>query len=269
MLFLKTLQNLGIYNKQAIALFIVYFLLVFSYSRVSLGMVSLFCGISLILRSNKHLILNMFLGFAMLLLAYNAHKSMFAAVAIFPFIFIRLNKTSFLIFIIAAILFASFYGKEFISYILGANISNDDYVEFIRESAANYYTLNRADSGVASTILSLIQIVTLTVPIIYCYTNTSAYKYLASNSILRYFVNYSTILMLIGVGLGLVVSFNSPISYRLMFMAYIPNIIILCTLYKNQILSRSTYNMFFTLFALFSILRLSYALYISSIAINI
>lgn len=260
-LFVKTLQNLDIYNKQSIALFIVYFLLIFSYARVSLGMASLFYGASLILKADKRRILNICIGLAMFLLAYNAHKSMFVAIAIFPLIFFRFNKYTLLLVVIASISAAILVGGDIISDLLLTNTVNDEYGEFIQESAANYFTSDAKDRGVASQLISFIQIISLALPIAYCYANAAASKYLSTNFTLRCFVNYSTLLFLIGFSFGLVLSFSSPISYRLMFMAYIPNIIVISTLRKNQVLSQSAYNKFFLLFTIFSVLRLSYTLY--------
>jgi len=263
-LFLKSLQNLGIYNRQAVALFIVYFLLIFSYARVSLGMASLFYGVSSILKINKWRIghvLNICIGLAMLLLAYNAHKSMFVAIALFPFAFLRLNKYTVILVAAAFISAAVFVGGDIISDLLFSNTVNDEYGEFIQESAANYFTSDTNDRGIASQLISFIQIVSLALPIIFCYVNAAASKYVSTNFTLRCFVNYSTLLFLIGISLGLVLSFSSPISYRLMFMAYIPNIIIVCTLYKNQVLPQAFYNRFFLLCALYSALRLLYTLY--------
>lgn len=264
-LFLKSLQNLGIYNRQVIALFIVYFLLIFSYARVSLGMASLFYGVSLLLKSDKNRILNIFIGLAMLFLAYNAHKSMFVAIAVLPFIILRLNKYTLMILAIGVMLFAWLYGGVFVSDMLHTNTIDDEYGEFIQESAASYFTADTVEWGIASQLISITQIISLVCPIIYCYANANVFKYVSTNFMLRCFVNYSTILLLIGISFGLVLSFNSPISYRLMFMAYIPNIIITCTLYKNQVLSQKLYNRFFFLFALYSVVRLSYALYLQMI----
>lgn len=264
MLFIKTLQNLDIYNRQAIALFIVYFLLTFSYARVSLGMASLFYGASLILKNDKWHIgyaLNIYLGLIMLLLAYNAHKSMIVAIALFPLIFLRLNKYTLLLIATAFISAAVLVGADIMSDLLFSNTVNDEYGEFIQASATNYFTADTNDRGIASQLISFIQIVSLALPIIFCYTNATASKYVSTNFTLRCFVNYSTLLFLVGISLGLVLSFSSPLSYRLMFMAYIPNIIIICTLYKNQVIPHKHYNRFFLLFALYSVLRISYTLY--------
>lgn len=263
-LFLKTLQNLGIHNKQTIALFIVYFLLIFSYARVSLGMASLFYGASLILKIDNWRIgqiLKIGVGLAMLFLAYNAHKSMFVAIAIFPFIFLRLNKYTLLLFATAFISVAVIVGGDIISALLLDNTMDDEYGEFIQESATNYFTSNSQDDGIASKLISFIQTISLVLPIVYCYINSTAAKYISTNFTLRCFVNYSTLLLLIGISFGLVLSFSSPISYRLMFMAYIPNIVIISTLYKNRVLSQIDYDRFFLLFTLYSVLRLSYTLY--------
>lgn len=260
-LFLKTLQNWDICSKQSIALFIVYFLLTFSYARVSLGMVSLFYGVSLLLKPNKKFILNICLGLAMFLLAYNAHKSMFVAIVVLPFIFLRLNKYTLVIATAIIIVATVLVGGDTMSDMLIANTVNDEYGELIQESMENYLTSDTTDKGITAQLLSIMQITSLILPIIYCYTNTTISKYLSTNRTLRCFVNYSTFLILIGISLGLVLSFNSPISYRLIFMAYIPNIIIICTLYKNSMLSKKAYNRFFFLFTIYSALRLSYTLY--------
>ena len=187
---------------------------------------------------------------------------MFVAIAIFPLIFFRFNKYTLLLVVIASISAAILVGGDILSDLLLTNTVNDEYGEFIQESAANYFTSDAKDRGVASQLISFIQIISLALPIAYCYANATASKYLSTNFTLRCFVNYSTLLFLIGLSFGLVLSFSSPISYRLMFMAYIPNIIVISTLRKNQVLSQSAYNKFFLLFTLFSVLRLSYTLYI-------
>lgn len=260
-LFLKTLQNLDIYYKQAIALFIVYFLLIFSYARVSLGMASLFYGVSLLLKSDKRYIVNTCLGVAMLFLAYSAHKSMFVAIAIFPLIFIRFNKYTLLFVTITLIAVAVLVGGNIISDLLFTNTVSSEYGEFIQERATDYFTSDSKARGIAYQSIYLIQIVSLVLPIVFCYANATVSKYVSTNFTLRCFVNYSTLLLLIGISLGLILSFSSPLSYRFMYMAYIPNMIVLCTLYKNQVLPRGVYNWFFLLFALYSLLRLIYTLY--------
>lgn len=260
-LFLKTLQNLNISNRQAIALFVVYFLLTFSYARVSLGITSLFYGVSVILKSDKRRLISICLGLALFILAYNAHKSMFIALILFPFVFIPLNKYSLIFFIISFIAVAVVAGEAIISELLLTNAVDDEYGEFIQESATRYITSDAKATGIAAQLLYIIQIITLILPIVYYYTKTNVSKYISSNFTLRCFTNYATLLVLIGIAFGIVLSFNSPISYRLMFMAYVPNIIIICTLYKNQVIPHKHYNRFFLLFALYSVLRLLYTLY--------
>lgn len=260
-LFLKTLQNLDIKSRQAIALFIVYFLLIFSYARVSLGMASLFYGVSLLINNGKWRVLKMCIGLAMLLLAYNAHKSMFIAIVLLPFIFLRLNKYSILIIAATFISAAMLIGGDVISDLLFTTSVNDEYGEFIQESASSYFTIDANEQGIASQLIYLTQIISLVLPIAYCYANDNASKYVSSNFTLRCYVNYSTLLVLIGVALGLVTSFSSPISYRILNMTYIPNIIVICTLYKRKVLPQSTYDRFFHILTLYPILKLLYAIY--------
>lgn len=260
-LFLKTLQNLNICNKQTVALFIVYFLLTFSYARASLGITSLFYGVSIILKSDKRRLINICIGLALFILAYHAHKSMFIALALFPLVFIRLNKYTLIFFIISFIAVAVLAGEAIISELLLTNAVNDEYGEFIQESATGYITSDTKATGIAAQLLYIIQITSLALPIAYYYMNTNVSKYISSNFTLRCFTNYSTLLVLIGIAFGIVLSFNSPISYRLMFMAYIPNIIIISTLYKNQVFPQKHYNRFLLLFTLYSVLRLLYTLY--------
>lgn len=260
-LFIKTLKNFNIYSKQSIALFIVYFLLMFSYARVSLGMTSLFYGVSLFLQSDKKRIINICLGLVMLVLSYNAHKSMFVVIAVLPLIFFRYNKYTVPIIAISAMLAAWSCADMLISEILISEISNDEYGEVIQASAINYITTETSKMGIVGKMQRLLQVITLILPTMYCFINNDVNKYISSNFKLRCLVNYSLLISLISLALGIIISFESPLFYRIIFMAYIPNIIIISTLFKNHILSISGYNKLFFIISLFPIIRLAYTLY--------
>lgn len=260
-LFVKTLKNFEVYNSQSIALFIVYFLLMFSYARVSLGMASLFYGISLLLKTDKSRIINICLGLAMLYLAYNAHKSMFLVIAISPLILLRYNKYTVPIIALCAMLTAWLYSDMLISEILISDTVNDEYGELIQESANYYIAAETIQLGVVGLFERLLQVFTLIVPIVYCFTNTKANNYISSNFKLRCLVNYSLLISLISIALGIIISFESPLFYRFVYMTYIPNIIILSTLFKNHIIPLGKYNKLFFIISLFPIVRLTYTLY--------
>ncbi len=260
-LFVKTLKNFEVYNSQSIALFIVYFLLMFSYARVSLGMASLFYGISLLLKTDKSRIINICLGLAMLYLAYNAHKSMFLVIAISPLTLLRYNKYTVPIIALCAMLTAWLYSDMLISEILISNTVNDEYGELIQESTNYYITAETIQLGVVGLFERLLQVFTLIIPIVYCFTNTKANNYISSDFKLRCLINYSLLISLISIALGIIISFDSPIFYRFAYMTYIPNIIILSTLFKNHIIPLGKYNKLFFIISLFPIVRLTYTLY--------
>lgn len=261
-LFLKTLKNICVNNNETIALFIVYFLLIFSYSRVSLGMASLFYGISLIPKIHKNgIIKKACLLVAMLILSYYAHKSTVIAIAILPFIIFRLNKYTILFAIGGAVFIALYSGNEIISNLLYLDISDNEYAELIQTSANNYFAENMGSESIATTLLRILQIVSLILPVAYCFTNKNVYKYVSLNFTVRCFANYSLFLLLIGIVFGIVISFNSPMSYRILYISYIPNIIIISILLKEKLISNNIYNRFFALISIYSIFRILYTLY--------
>lgn len=92
-LVIRTARRLHINSNAYAFVFAVFFLLIFSYARVSLGMAMYFYGLSYLLAPNKNnTIVSYILGVIFIGCSYFGHRSMILPIIFTPLIFLKFNK---------------------------------------------------------------------------------------------------------------------------------------------------------------------------------
>lgn len=103
-LFRRTVDRLNISYNVAAYIFTVFFLLTFSYARVSLGMAMYFYGISFIIRPNQaNKFWSIVWGLIFIGCSYFGHRSMLALIALTPLALVQLNRKIFIMIAITGV----------------------------------------------------------------------------------------------------------------------------------------------------------------------
>lgn len=104
-LFKKTIDRFEISRNIAIYIFTIFFLLTFSYARVSLGMAMYFYGLSFIIKPNQY---NRFwsivIGLVFIGCSYFGHRSLLALILLTPLAYVKLNKKVFIAIVVVGAL---------------------------------------------------------------------------------------------------------------------------------------------------------------------
>lgn len=236
--FVITAKRLRIYTDFTFSCFIILFLLTFSYARVSLGMASLFLGGVLISSNNKRMI-NLIVGIALLVLCFFSHKSMVVPMCLLPLCFIRYNRKAIPFVIFLVILFVIYY-SDYISEMLFMNVDTmDDTSELYEtfQSASGYHEGGQnVKSGMGALLQRILQYSSIFLPLLSMF-NVKQYDYLQKNVQCRIMYNMAILISIVAVAMGILVSFSSALCYRYLYMAYIPIVLLLGTLYKQGVIS--------------------------------
>lgn len=256
------LANLKLYNIQShygIPLFIAYYLIMFSYGRVSLGITSLFLGYALITKYKLNIVYTL-LGGMLLLLSYHAHKSMIIPLCLIPLSFLKFNKYSLTFVVICISVIAILFSESLAQSFLGMETDEDQYTSSIISTANAYYDAN-GSFGVSTIITRSVQYISITLPVIYIITNRVSFSTFNKNVLYRGILNMMILLILMGVALSIMTSLFSAICYRVFNMAYIPAIIVCAISMKNNCLSLKRHKIIFYTASFYSLYRLIYLIY--------
>lgn len=138
LLFYKTIKRFSLPLNYSAFIFCVFFLLTFSYARVSLGMAMYFYGVSkLLIPSKNNHWLNLAIGIFFIISSYWGHRSMLVPILLTPLLFIELNKKMVTIFVFAGIVFSGL-AQMLLSGFASEEIVMDSQVSGFGEAATQY-----------------------------------------------------------------------------------------------------------------------------------
>lgn len=264
LLFMIMAKKIDAYNNLTFALFIILFLLMFSYARVSLGMVTLFLG-AILLATSKHNILHIIFAAALLLLCYNAHKSMIVPLCLLPLCFIKLNRCIWP-FIVTIVIFLVVYYSEFITVTLFENTDASDEADQLQETiqiAGVYNENSQAISvGLGLLLQRVVQYTSIIVPLILMFKK-EIYQYLQNNIECRVLYNSALLIVVVAMSMGILTSLFSALCYRFLYMAYIPIILLTSVLYRQKYFSGKQLSIIVALAGFCVWYRLLYATYLT------
>lgn len=127
-LFKHTVDRFNISYNIAAYIFAIFFLLTFSYARVSLGMAMYFYGLSYVIKPNRtNTFWSILWGLIFIGCSYFGHRSMMALILLTPLAFIKLNKKSFIVIAIVGVLASSLAATLLSDLISGAMTLNNDF----------------------------------------------------------------------------------------------------------------------------------------------
>lgn len=138
LLVIKTVKRFGISPNIAAYVFTIFFMLTFSYARVSLGMAMFFYGLSYIIIPNKCFRVRGYIwGLIFIGCSFFGHRSLAALIALTPLAFIKLEKKIFILLTIGGIM-ASSLVAALLSSLMSGTISLGDSLGAVGEAAEQY-----------------------------------------------------------------------------------------------------------------------------------
>ncbi|MBR2629785.1 MAG: EpsG family protein [Alistipes sp.] len=264
LLFMIMAKKIGAYDNLTFALFIILFLLMFSYARVSLGMVTLFLG-AILLASTKHNLLRIIFAAALLLLCYHSHKSMIVPLCLLPLCFIKLNRCIWP-FIVMIVIFLVVYYSDFITVTLFENTDASNEADQLQETiqiAGVYNENSQAISvGLGLLLQRVVQYTSIIVPLILMFKK-EIYQYLQNNIECRVLYNSALLIVVVAMSMGVLTSLFSALCYRFLYMAYIPIILLTSVLYRQKYFSEKQLSIIVALAGFCVWYRLLYATYLT------
>lgn len=138
LLFYKTVKRFNLPLNYSAFIFCVFFLLTFSYARVSLGMAMYFYGVSrLLVSSHKNKVTDLFVGMLFIICSYWGHRSMLVPILMTPILFVELNKKTVYLFILIGVFFSSL-APVILSGFASEEITMDSQLSGFEEAATQY-----------------------------------------------------------------------------------------------------------------------------------
>lgn len=136
LLYYKTTKRFKLKANIAIYVFIFFFLLTFSYARVSLGMACYFYGLSfLLIPQNDSLTKRVFCTLCLFIIAFMAHRSMFFLIFLTPICYLRVSKWT----VIGALILVPCIAYS-LNYVISYVATGGIMAESAVSEAANHYT---------------------------------------------------------------------------------------------------------------------------------
>lgn len=235
LLLYKTAQRLHLDINMYTFVFSIFFLLLFSYSRVSLGMAMYFYGLSCLLSQNKK-IASYVLGIVFICCSYLGHRSMALPILFTPLLFVKFNKYTFLI-LLATGLIIGRYMDSIIPMITGGSSNEaadalDKYSQLDAIVSYNWkylLTENLKNYGIGISFVYLIW---------RCYIcknreNITDWCRRLLNACTGIFIVSISLLLLGGQGANIM-------GYRFLYMLCIPITLIVTYLYSNKFCNART-----------------------------
>ena len=238
LLLTKTVKRLHLNNNAFPFIFSLFFLLIFSYARASLGMAMYFYGIIILIYPNKkNTFLQRLWGIFYICLSCLCHRSMLLLILLTPLAFIKLNKYT-----ISMLLLIGFTIGSYASYIL-SSISTGD-ISVGAELGATGETLEHYASK--DIIMEYNWKYTLTQNLknialvcAYLYTIWKCYFSRSQNSVsiwCKSLLNVCTGIFIIAISILSVGGLGAEIiGYRILYMLGVPMVIVMTYLYSNNL----------------------------------
>jgi hypothetical protein len=234
-LFWWTLRTMNMDKGEALFFFVAGFLIWYSYSRATLAMSMMFCGTALITNeSATYRFPRFLLGSIGMILAFFLHKSAILGLAIIAMAFLlSIVKTkTYKVIILLIPLFV--IGMRYLFVNIGDFVSDDDYIEFVADSASRNFSAETSSMGLGS----LLQTILERIP----YFLTAFCGVLIQKQRLKMprsfscFANIMILLVVISTVLLFVDSFNTKtLSIRLFRFSIIPATILLSYCWRNRL----------------------------------
>ena len=260
--FVVMATKLKIYNNLTFALFIILFLLTFSYARVSLGMTSLFLA-GVLCFSDKHRLLNIILGLLCLVLCYFSHRSMLPVLCLLPLCLLKYNR--YLWAMVATMVFTFvFYNSDWIIMALNTSVdmaeADDVSYETLLSAGGYVDRVSEISAGISMKLYRLIQYISILLPI-FIIVRKNVYKYCCSKMQCRVLCNSAILIAISALAMGLLASFYSAMCYRYLYMAYVPIVLLVSKLYNAQVVTKKQVQIIIFLGGIVSLYRLAYVIY--------
>lgn len=132
-------QNMFIY------IFLIFFLLTFSYARASLAMSIYFYGFSKLLYANKRNYRQIFIGIFFILASFFFHRSMLVIIVLTPFAFLQYNKKRLIILFGITLFMSTVILSYLTNYIENITISGGTFENFEQSSVSYVVNIGEAE----------------------------------------------------------------------------------------------------------------------------
>lgn len=238
LLLFKTSQHLKINRNTLAFVFPIFFLLLFSYARASLGMAMYFYGLSFLLVPKKNkTIISYIWGILFICFSYFGHRSMLLPIALTPLIFFKFNK-----YVISALLVIGFIiGRSAETLLSMASLEGLPIESSVFKAASEGFEAYAAKDTVVEynwkyTLTQNLKNIGLSISFVYliwkCYIpqnkiNIANWCLRLLNVCTGIFVIAISILLVDGLGAGI-------IGYRFLYMLGIPFSLIIAYLYSKE-----------------------------------
>lgn len=243
LLFKKTIERFSISKNIAIYIFVLFFLLTFSYARVSLGMAMFFYGASLLLNPSKdHRSLSIIAGLLFIACSYWGHRSMSLLILLTPMLMVKLNKKTSILLILAGVTFSSL-AAILLSKLAGGEIILSGELSDVGD-AASHYAANEStiDYNWKFMLIKNLRNYSFMVLILYFIWKMTLSK--DSYRIMPYIKRLTALcctILIIAISFMNVLGLGAEvIGYRYLYMLGIPSCIILSYLVDNGITKPAT-----------------------------
>lgn len=264
--FVLAAKKIGIYNNLTFSLFIILFLLTFSYARVSLGMATFFYACTL-LSDKQNRLLKIIIGMLCCILAFFSHKSMVALLCLLPFSFIKYNRWIWLL-VMAMVLIVVHNYSDYITTLLFGTVDTMDEASDLYDTFASASTYNDANLdrkvGIGELLQNILQYASIFVPLVML-LGKNGYSCLQNTMQYRILYNVAILIAIVGLSMGVLVSFNSPLCYRYLYMAYIPIVLSISLLFQKKLISTTQLGIIIILGSASVWYRLLYVVYNASV----
>jgi len=256
LLFVKTVKRLHININMCAFVFSIFFLLIFSYARVSLGMAMYFYGLSFLLVPNKNRTIASYIwGIIFISCSYFGHRSMLIPILFTPLILLKLNKYTIAILLVIGFVIGRSAG-EFLSSIATNGVAvgvpelsgaSDALEAYAGKDAVVVYNWKYTLTQNLKNIGLIISYVYLIWKCFVLKNQKSIPEWCQRllNVCTGIFVVAISFLLVDGLGAGI-------LGYRLLYMVGIPVVLIISYLYCNELCKRRTIFMILLSMFLFS-----------------
>lgn len=256
LLLVKTVQRLHINRNMCAFVFSIFFLLIFSYARVSLGMAMYFYGLSFLLVPNKNRTIASYIwGVIFVGCSYFGHRSMLLPILFTPLIFLKFNKYTIAILLAIGFVIGRSAGTMLSNIASGGMAMGPQELTGATEALEAYAM---KDAVVVYnwkyTLTQNLKNIGLIIAYVYliwkCFVSRSR-EYIVDwcrrllNVCTGIFVVAISLLLVDGLGAGI-------IGYRFLYMIGIPMVIIISYLYCNKLCKQRTIYMILLSMFLFS-----------------
>lgn len=266
-LFYKMINRLPINKDIAILCFSAIWIIWFSYARVSLAMILVYMGMTLLYRPFKLKYLSYIVGICMMAVSVFFHKSAFFAIviALFAIMSMALNKRIFILVLLAIFITVPIILPDILQELFTSNMSNaqDDIFGNSIVAGQQYLELDENESGLGDRIRQFLELSPYYLLAIQSCVFLSKTKDITIPKAVSVFMRALIIIVVFSFVFLLGIELNTETIYiRFMRFAFIPSIVSLSYFLNNKIYYK--YTKFIFNLALFgTFYTITYTLYCS------